>query len=96
MTIEKEAFPKTARYRGKTYARVDVFTTKKSAEAVAKRNGGTNEVGTFFTYVKKFVTYKGNKYYVLYWRAVYKKKPLRSRLSAIRSKKVSAKDMFYR
>lgn len=77
--VTKADFPKTARYRGKTYAIVDVFKTKKVAEKFAKKRTGINKVGHFFSFIKKFHSgYSGKDFYVVYWRAVYKKSALKA------------------
>ena len=86
-----EDLPKTTKYRGKIYAGHKDMQYSKKAEALKRirdtqsfNTAKHGKVADFFTVLREYEV-AGKPLYVVYWRAVYLKTPLKKRLAEIRA-----------
>jgi len=84
--------PKTAKFRGKVFGGRLIHNTMAEAKAYIKKQQTyinkhkKEKVANFFTVIKKFEV-KDKPVFVVYWRAVYLKAPLKKRLAEMRAGK---------
>jgi len=94
--------PKTTRYRNKVYGNPRSFKLRSLANEYVnsnnKKNKSDKKVANFFTVTRTFWIKNGKRWiahYTVYWRAVYLKRPLKKRLDAVRSGKMSVKQHWW-
>jgi len=88
----KDDLPKTTKFRGKVFGGRLIYNTMAEAKSYIKKTDiyskkhKKEKVANFFTTIKKFEV-KDKPVFVIYWRAVYLKAPLKKRLAEMRAGK---------